>query len=135
MTNLIEVSNISQFILIIAFLTIYVLASIIIKPLMLNHKRLISTLILKFSYLIYLASLLLCVYLFIFYGPENIEDQLSEILFISLSTFLFIPNLGIIFRRHFKKYREHYNYFFSVVNLTTTVFIIYKLNQFNWFIF
>lgn len=135
MTNSIEVSNIFQFILIIAFLTIYVLATIIIKPLLLNNKRLVSTLILKISYLIYLGIFLIGVYLFIFYGPENIENQLSEIFFISLSTVLFIPNLGVIFRRRFRKYREHYNYFFSVINLAITIFILFKLDQLNWFIF
>ena len=127
--------TIFHFLLMIVFLIIYVLAFIIVKPFLLNYKRLVSTLILKVSYLIYLAALLICVYLFMFYGPSDIENQLSEVFFFALLTFLFIPNLGILFRRNLKKYRKHYNYLFSLINLTITIFIIYKLDQFNWFIF
>jgi len=124
-----------HFILMIVFLIIYVLAFIIVKPFLLNYKRLISTISLKISYLIYLAALLICVYLFMFYGPNDIENKLSEIFFFVLLVCLFIPNLGILFRRNIKRYRELYNYLFSVINLSITIFIIYKLDQFNWFIF
>jgi len=124
-----------HFLLMVAFLIIYVLAFIVVKPFLLNYKRLISTLSLKVSYLIYLAALLVSVYLFMFYGPSDIENQLSEVFFFSLLLSLFIPNLGILFRRNFKKHRKEYNYFFSVINLLITVFIIYKLDQYHWFIF
>jgi hypothetical protein len=124
-----------HFILMIVFLIIYVLAFIIVKPFLLNYKRLISTISLKITYLIYLAALLICVYLFMFYGPNDIENKLSEIFFFVLLVCLFIPNLGILFRRHIKRRRVLYNYLFSVINLSITIFIIYKLDQFNWFIF
>ncbi len=124
-----------HFILMIVFLIIYVLAFIIVKPFLLNHKRLVSTISLKISYLIYLATLLICVYLFMFYGPNDIENKLSEIFFFVLLVCLFIPNLGILFRRNIKKYRVIYNYIFSAINLSITIFIIYKLDQFDWFIF
>lgn len=124
-----------HFLLMVVFLIIYVLAFIIVKPFLLNYKRLVSTLSLKITYLIYLAALLVCVYLFMFYGPNDIENQLSEVFFFSLLISLFIPNLGILFRRKFKKNRKEYNYIFSVINLIITAFIIYKLNQFHWFIF
>ena len=124
-----------HFLLMIVFLIIYVLAFIIVKPFLLNYRRLVSTLSLKITYLIYLAALLISVYLFMFYGPNDIENQLSEVFFFSLLIALFIPNLGILFRRNFKKYRKEYNFIFSVINLIITVFIIYKLDQFNWFIF
>ena len=124
-----------HFLLMVVFLIIYVLAFIIIKPLLLNHKRLISTLSLKISYLLYLLVLLISVYLFMFYGPSDIENQLSEAFFFSLLFSLFVPNFGILFRRNYKKYRKQYNYIFSFINLAITVFIIYKLDQFNWFLF
>ncbi len=127
--------TIFHFLLMIAFLIIYVLAFIIVKPFLLNYKRLVSTLIFKISYLIYIAVLLISVYLFMLYGPSDIEHQISEVFFFTLLTCLFIPNLAILFRRNFKKYRKHYNYLFSLINLTITIFIIYKLDQFNWFIF
>ena len=124
-----------HFLLMIVFLIIYVLAFIIVKPFLLNYKRLVSTLSLKITYLIYLAALLISVYLFMFYGPSDIENHISEVFFFSVLISLFIPNLGILFRRNFKQYRKEYNYIFSVINLIITVFIIYKLNQFHWFIF
>ena len=124
-----------HFLLIVVFLIIYVLAFIIVKPFLLNYKRLVSTLSLKISYLIYLATLLICVYLFMFYGPSDIENQLREIFFFVLLVCLFIPNLGILFRRNIKKHRKYYNYIFSVINLSITIFLIIKLNQLNWFIF
>ncbi len=124
-----------HFILMIVFLIIYVLAFIIVKPFLLNYKRLVSTISLKISYLIYLAALLICVYLFMFYGPNDIENKLSEIFFFVLLVCLFIPNLGILFRRNIKRQRKLYNYLFSVINLSITIFIIYKLDQFDWFIF
>jgi len=124
-----------HFILMIVFLIIYVLAFIIVKPFLLNYKRLISTISLKISYLVYLAALLICVYLFMFYGPNDIENKLSEIFFFILLICLFIPNLGILFRRNIKRHRVVYNYLFSAINLSITIFIIYKLDQFNWFIF
>lgn len=127
--------TIFHFLLLIVFLIIYVLAFIIVKPFLFNHRRLISTLSLKLSYLIYLAILLVCVYLFMFYGPSDIENQLSEVFFFTLLTCLFIPNMGILFRRNFKKYRRFYNYLFSAINLIISFFLIYKLDEYNWFIF
>jgi hypothetical protein len=124
-----------HFLLMIVFLIMYVLAFIIVKPLLLNRKHLISTLSLKVSYLVYLGALLISVYLFMFYGPNDIEHQLSEVFFFTILVCLFIPNLGILLRRNFRKYRKNYNYIFSFINLIITFFIIYKLNQFDWFIF
>ena len=124
-----------HFLLMIVFLIIYILAFIIVKPFMLNHKRLISTLSLKLSYLIYLLAILICIFLFMFYGPSDIENQLSEIYFFGLLICLFIPNLGILFRRNVKENREFYNFFFTFINLLITILIIFQLNKFNWFIF
>jgi hypothetical protein len=127
--------TIFHFLLMIVFLIMYVLAFIIVKPLLLNRKQLISTLSLKVSYLIYLGVLLVSVYLFMFYGPNDIEHQLSEVFFFTILVCLFIPNLGILIRRNFRKHRRNYNYIFTIINLVITFFIIYKLDQFDWFIF
>jgi len=135
MTGSIDTFSILQIILVIVFFTIYILAFVIVKPFLLNHKRLISTLSLKVTYLLYLGTLLVCIYLFMFFGPTDIEYQLSELVFFGSLICFFIPNLGILFRRHFTKYRIHYNYFFSIFNLIITIFLIYKLDQFHWFIF
>lgn len=123
-----------HFLMMIVFLTIYLLAFIVIKPFLLNYKRKISTLSLKLSYLIYLLVLLVCVYLFMFFGPSDIEYQLSNLFFIIMLICIFIPNLGILFRRKFQKIRVFYNYLFSVVNLCISYFLIHKLVQHHWFL-
>lgn len=123
-----------HFLMMIVFLTIYLLAFIVVKPFMLNYKRKASTLSLKITYLIYLAVLLICAYLFIFFMPSDIEYQLSNLFFVIMLICIFIPNMGILFRRRFQKIRVFYNYFFSGINLCITYFLIYKLIQQNWFL-
>lgn len=127
--------SIFHFLLMVVFLTIFVLSIIIVKPFLINYKRRVSTISLKLSYLIYLAALLIGVYLFMFYGPSDIENQVSEAFFFSLLICLFIPNIAILFRRRFKKNRTQYNYLFSFINLAITIFIFFMLNRFDWFIF
>lgn len=133
MTNVVQ--NIMHFLLIIIFLIIYILAFIIVKPFLINHKRKISTLLLKISYLVYLGALLVSVYLFMFFGPNDLEYQISNFFFLGLLICLFIPNLGILFRRKMEKYRSEYNIAFSIVNGIIICFILYKLIQHNWFLF
>ncbi len=127
--------SIFHFLLMLVFLTIFVLSIIVIKPFLINYKRKVSTISLKVSYLVYLAALLIGVYLFMFYGPNDIENQVSEAFFFSLLLCLFIPNIAILIRRRFKHKRTEYNYIFSFVNLVITILIFYMLNRFNWFIF
>jgi hypothetical protein len=128
------VQNIVHFLLMIVFLIIYLLAFIIVKPFLINHKRKISTLLLKISYLIYLLIVLVFVYLFMFFGPADIEYQISNLLFIFLLVGIFLPNFGILLRRNFEHHRTEYNYIFSIINLTIAGFIIYKLIQHGWFL-
>ncbi|MFP4026013.1 MAG: hypothetical protein ACLFVR_15940 [Thiohalospira sp.] len=118
----------------VVFLIIYLLAFIVVKPFLLNYKRKISTLSLKITYLVYLAVLLVCVYLFMFFGPSDIEYQLSNLFFMIMLICIFIPNLGILFRRKFQRIRVFYNYLFSFVNLSISYFLIHKLVQHHWFL-
>ena len=127
--------SIFHFLLMVVFVVIFVLSIIIVKPFLINYKRKVSTISLKVTYLMYLAALLIGVYLFMFYGPSDIENQVSEAFFFSLLICLFIPNIAILFRRKFKKNRSQYNYLFSFVNLAITSFIFYMLDKFDWFLF
>jgi lysylphosphatidylglycerol synthetase-like protein (DUF2156 family) len=135
MTSSFEPFDLLKGILLLIFLFIYVLAFVIVKPFILNYKRLISTLSLKITYLIYVFCLLVCTYLFIFFGSKDIGHKLNELVFFSLLICFFIPNLGILFRRKFEVYRDVYNYVFSAINILVTILIIFKLNQLHWFIF
>ncbi len=70
-----------HFIFIAAFLLIYIIAIIILKPFRIHRKRPVSTIFIKASYLIYLACFLLMAYLILFFLPsaepseEMDEDQ------------------------------------------------------------
>jgi peptidoglycan/LPS O-acetylase OafA/YrhL len=104
---------------------IFALAYAYLKPHQLHKRRLVSTLLLKISYLIYLLVLLIIVYLSslvkgglgkVFYGVE----------FFAFLIVLFAPNIGILARKlgHFSKKREGYNYFFTIVNVISIIVIL-----------
>ncbi|MBN1132770.1 MAG: hypothetical protein JXR52_05830 [Bacteroidales bacterium] len=127
-----------HFIFIAAFLFIYIVAIIILKPFRLHHKRPVSTLFLKLSYLVYLACFLLFAYLILFFhaGSEISEDPSEEqvlnlFTLFSLMAF-FIPNIGIMVRRSVRSWRITYNYLFSVVNLIIAAGLIYFISDMPW---
>jgi len=47
---------------------------------------------------------------------------------------LFIPNIAILVRRGVKRHRITYNYFFTIVNIVATYFLLIKLIENRWFI-
>ena len=96
-----------------------------LKPHQLHKRRLVSTLVLKLSYLFYLFVLCIIVYLSalvrggldkVFYGVE----------FFVFLLVLFVPTIGIFGRKlgQFSKKREGYNYFFTAVNLLSVIAIL-----------
>ena len=104
---------------------IFALAYAYLKPHQLHKRRLVSTLLLKISYLVYLSVLLIIVYLAslvkgglgtVFHGVE----------FFAFLIVLFAPNIGIFARKlgTFSKKREKYNYFFTVVNVISMLAIL-----------
>ena len=104
---------------------IFALAYAYLKPHQLHKRRLVSTLLLKISYLVYLLILLIMVYLSalvkgglgeVFYGVE----------FFAFLIVLFAPNIGILARKlgHFSKNREQYNYFFTIVNVISVIAVL-----------
>jgi hypothetical protein len=110
---------------VVFIIIVFALAYAYLKPHRLNKRRLISTLILKISYLVYLLVLLIIIYLSalvkggfdtVFYGIE---------LFIFL-IILCVPTIGIFARTldQFKKTRKGYNYFFSMINVLSIVVML-----------
>ncbi|MFZ2339902.1 MAG: hypothetical protein WAW07_09320 [Bacteroidales bacterium] len=96
-----------------------------LKPHQLHKRRLLSTLLLKISYLFYVLVLCVIVYLSalvkggldtVFYGVE----------FFAFLIMLFGPNIGIFARKleYFSKKREQYNYFFTIVNILAVIAIV-----------
>ncbi len=124
-----EVANFSEilnFILGAVFIIfIFLLAYAYLKPHQLHKRRLVSTLLLKLSYLTYLLVLLIVVYLsaLVRHGLENVFYGIEFFAFLIV---LFVPNIGILARKleHFSKKREGYNYFFTVVNILSIFAIL-----------
>jgi len=104
---------------------IFALAYAYLKPHQLHKRRLVSTLLLKISYLIYLLVLLIIVYLSALV-KGGLEEVFMGVEFFAFLIVLFVPNIGILARKlgHFSKKREGYNYFFTIVNILSIFAIL-----------
>lgn len=96
-----------------------------LKPHQLHKRRLVSTLVLKISYLFYLLILCLTVY-FAALVKGGLDKVFYGIEFFVFLLVLFAPTIGIFARKlgHFSKKREGYNYFFTIVNLLSVIAIL-----------
>jgi hypothetical protein len=110
---------------VIFIIIIFALAYAYLKPHQLHKRRLVSTLLLKVSYLFYLLVLLIVVY-FSALVKGGLENVFYGIEFFAFLIVLFVPNIGILARKlgHFSKKREGYNYFFTVVNILSVIAIL-----------
>jgi hypothetical protein len=104
---------------------IFSLAYAYLKPHQLHKRRLLSTLMLKVTYLLYLLVLLIVVY-FSTLLRNGLVNVFFGIEFFAFLIVLFVPNIGILARKlgHFSKKRESYNWFFTVVNLLSLIAIL-----------
>jgi len=127
-----------HFIFIATFLFVFIIAIIILKPFRLHRKRKISTISLKLSYLLYLAFFLGFVYLVLFFAnnevntEEIMDDGTSVMYYIIVLISFFLPNIGIMIRRKFKKNRGIYNYTVTFMNLVVILALIFMMNQIEW---
>ena len=110
---------------VVFIIIVFSLAYAYLKPHQLHKRRLISTLLLKVTYLTYLLILLIIVY-FSALVKGGLEEVFFGIEFFAFLIVLFVPNIGIFARKlgHFSKKREGYNYFFTVVNILSTLMIL-----------
>jgi len=110
---------------IVFIIIVFALAYAYLKPHRLHKRRLVSTLILKTSYLLYLFILLIIIYLSALVNG-GLEKVFSGIEFFVFLIVLFVPTIGIFARKlgHFSKNRESYNYFFSIVNFLSILAIL-----------
>ncbi len=103
----------SILLIIIAFAIAYAY----LKPHNLHKTRPVSTLLLKVSYLLYLLILMIIIYISLVHRG-GIETVFPDIEFFAFLIVLFAPTIGILARKlgQFRKKRENFNYFFTVVN-------------------
>lgn len=123
MTNFTEILN---YILGVLFIIIvFSLAYAYLKPHRIHKRYPYSTLLLKISYLLYLLVILVIIYL-----SSLVKGGMGEVFlgveFYAFLLVLFIPTIGIFARKvgHFKKNRENYYYFFSVVNILSIIALV-----------
>jgi hypothetical protein len=127
-----------HFIFIAAFLLIFIIAIIILKPFRIHRKRPMSTIFLKASYLLYLACFLLMAYLILFFSAttepsEDVdEERLLNLLTIFSVLAFFIPNIGIMIRRRITTWRVRYNYLVTALNLLISVGLIWFILDLPW---
>lgn len=127
-----------HFIFIAAFLLIYIIAIIILKPFRIHRKRPVSTIFLKSSYLLYLACFMLLAYLILFFSAttEPTEDVDEEKVLNTLTLFsvlaFFIPNIGIMIRRRIGSWRVTYNYLMTALNLLISLGLIWFIVDLPW---
>jgi len=110
---------------IVFIIIVFALAYAYLKPHQLHKRRLVSTLFLKISYLIYLLVLLIIIYLSALVRG-GLEQVFYGIEFFAFLIVLFVPTIGIFVRKlgQFSKKREGYNYFFTIVNILSIVAIL-----------
>jgi hypothetical protein len=110
---------------IVFIIIVFALAYAYLKPHQLHKRRLVSTLFLKISYLIYLLVLLVIIYLSALVRG-GLEQVFYGIEFFAFLIVLFVPTIGIFARKlgQFSKKREGYNYFFTIVNILSIVAIL-----------
>jgi glycopeptide antibiotics resistance protein len=127
-----------HFIFIAAFLLIYIIAIIILKPFRIHRKRPLSTIFIKASYLIYLACFLLMAYLILFFSAnaeptEEVDEErvLNALTVFSIFAF-FIPNIGIMIRRRIGSWRVTYNYVVTLLNILIALGMIWFIMDLPW---
>ena len=127
-----------HFIFIAAFLLIYIVSIIILKPFRIHRKRPLSTIFIKASYLIYLACFMLMAYLILFFSAtsELSEDVDEERILNALTIFsvlaFFIPNIGIMIRRRINSWRVTYNYVITALNILISLGLIWFIMDLPW---
>lgn len=110
---------------VVFIIIVFALAYAYLKPHQLHKRRLVSTLLIKASYLLYLLVLLIIIY-FSALVNGGLEKVFFGVEFFVFLIVLFVPTIGIFARKlgQFSKKREGYNYFFSVVNFLSIVAIL-----------
>lgn len=111
-------SQILNHILGVVFIVIvFALAYAYLKPHQFHKRRLISTLLLKGSYLLYLLIMLIVIYMAALV-KGGLEEVFFGVEFFAFLLVLFVPTIGVFARKlgQFAKKREGYNYFFTIVN-------------------
>lgn len=126
-----------QLFFMMGYLILLVISIIILRPFRVHKKRPVSTISLKFSYLVFLLLFLSFTYLLLFGEKELNEEQIPydtlfnrHFLFFLSSTI--IPNVGIMLRKQIKRKRVIYNIAFTLVNLIYAAYLLWATLTGKW---
>jgi hypothetical protein len=121
----------------IGYVILFVVTIIILRPFRFHKRRLKSTITLKLSYILYLASFLIFTYLLLFgkkeySSSEQPYETLFNVHFLFFLTSTLVPNVGIMIRRKIRKKRVEYNLMFTVINLLYFIYLLYLSFSHKW---
>lgn len=96
-----------------------------LKPFQKHKKRPISTIMLKITYLFFLAATIIDLYFLLFFQEVNYDRSESIIAGYeaAIIVLLIIPHIAIYFRRKINKHRILFNYVLSLYNFICMLFL------------
>lgn len=106
-------------------IVVFSLAYAYLKPHRVHKKYPMSTLLLKVSYLLYLLTIMIIIYLASLL-KDGLSAEFGNIEFFAFLLVLFVPTIGIFARKlgHFRKNRESFYYFFALVNVLSIAALV-----------
>lgn len=121
----------------IGYAVLFVVTVLILRPFRFHKRRQKSTVFLKLSYMLYLATFLAFTYLLLFGKKEIAEtdqpyETLFNIHFLFFLTSTLVPNIGIMIRRKIKKNRVEYNILVAIINLIYFSYLTYLCVSNKW---
>jgi len=124
MTNFPEILN--HILGVIFIMLVFSLAYAYLKPHRIHKQHPFSTLLLKITYLLYLLTLLVIIYLSSLVAEGGLQAVFLGVEFFAFLVVIFVPTIGIFARKlgQFRKNHDNYYYFFTVVNLLCVIALI-----------
>jgi hypothetical protein len=126
-----------QFFFLLGYVVLFIVSIIILRPFRKHKHRLISTMMLKLSYLVFLAAFLVFTYMLLFGNKilnsnDRPYDSIFNIYFLIFLTATIVPNIGIMIRRKIRKKRVEFNILFTIINLLYALYLIFLIFSGQW---
>jgi hypothetical protein len=126
-----------QFFFLVGYGILFIVSVILLRPFRKHKHRLVTTILLKMSYLIFLAAFLVFTYLLLFGNKVLSKDDhpynsIFNIYFLIFLTATLVPNMGIMIRRKIKKKRTEFNILFTVVNSLYALYLLFLIITGQW---
>jgi uncharacterized membrane protein YhaH (DUF805 family) len=129
--------GIFQTFFLIGYVILFIITVLILQPFKVHRRRAKSTVFLKVSYLLYLASFLFFTYLLLFGKKEVAEaekpyETLFNIHFLFFLTSTIVPNVGIMIRRKIRTNRMEYNILIALINMLYFFYLTWLCVSHKW---